>query len=144
MSNQAIASGAKRKVYLVELPFTIIDPVQYQHTISAICYSYDYIIELLVIAYVNGVLVGYEAEDYIEDFIHHEYSYDCDPHHNHDLLPIEHDVESTITHELINMYHQAFDLFEYEFLLLDGVDVSEAINIDVRIDHTIKVIVTLE
>ena len=144
MSNQAIASGAKRKVYLVELPFTIIDPVQYQHTISAICYSYDYIIELLVTAYVNGVLVGYEAEDYIEDFIHHEYAYGCDFYHNHDLLPIEHDVESTITYELINMYHQAFDLFEYEFLLLDGVDVSEAINIDVRIDHTIKVIVTLE
>lgn len=144
MSNQAITSDTKQKVYLVELPFTIIDPVRYQNTISAIRYSYDYIIELLVAAYVNKILSNYEAEYFIVDFIHDEYSHDSDPHHNHDLLPIEHDIESTITHELIDMYHQAYDLLEYEFLLLDKIDSSKAIHVDVNIDHKIKVILTLE
>ena len=144
MPKQAITFDTKQKVYLVELPFTIIDPVQYQNTISAIRYSYDYIIELLVVAYVNKILSDYEAEYFIVDFIHYEYSYDSDSYHNLDLSPIEHDIESTITHELIDMYHQAYDLLEYEFLLLDKVESSKTIHVDVNVDHKIKVILELE
>lgn len=144
MPKQTITPPPKQRLYVVELPFTIIDPVKYQDTLSAIHYSYDYIIELLIIAYVNSVLLDYDAEDYIEDSIHNECSYDADPYDTHDLKAINHDIESTMAHEMITMYHQAFDLFEYEFSMLDRVDIIEMVSIDVNIDYNIIVILVLE
>ena len=144
MPKQAITPCPKRRLFLVELPFTIVAPVKYQDTLSAILYSYDAIIELLVIAYVNSVLTDYEAEDYIEDSLYNDCSYDINPYNNHDLIAINHDVESTIAHEIITMYHQVIDLFEYEFSMLDQIDINEMIRINVIIDYNIKVILELE
>ncbi len=131
-----------KRVFLIELPCSIINAHHYYRSITAVFYSFDCVIDLIIEAYANEKIHAIDADEWISNTIEYENSSDYVP--DNDLTPVDDDIQCTIINEISDMYRMAFDRIDLEFSMLERISNMGISDINIDVDKKITVILTLE